>query len=87
MSERSERNRRGSTFGTSRINAAAEKLAAEARVYKKAKQNQQAHDLYTQAIKLDRFNHKYFHHRAETAMNGKVRFACAVLIYIGTHDT
>ena len=38
-------------------NAEAERLAAEARVLKKNRQHQKAHDLYSQAIELDRFNH------------------------------
>lgn len=66
-----ERCRLGSSFNTSRVNAEAESLATEARVLKKAKQHKRAHDMYTRAIELDRFNHTYFHHRAETALNWK----------------
>ena len=68
--QREERRRVGTSYGTSRTNAEAERLAAEARVLKKAKQYQKAHDLYSQAIELDRFNHEYFYHRGETAWSG-----------------
>ncbi|KAL7530424.1 hypothetical protein ACHAWF_003369, partial [Thalassiosira exigua] len=67
----SERRRVGSTFGTSRIDPEAERLAAEARVHKKAKRHTEAHVLYTRAIGLDPFNHEYFHHRAEVCSNAR----------------
>ena len=56
MEKRDERRRLGSTYGTSRVNGEAERIATEARVFKKAKQNQKAHEMYTQAIELDKFN-------------------------------
>lgn len=81
MEQRDERRSTASTAGTSRVNIEAERIATEARVFKKAKQNQKAHEMYTQAIEMDKFNHVYFHHRAETAWNGKVRYVCMILEY------
>ena len=68
-----ERRGIGSSHGTSRMSAEAERIATDARVLKKARQNKEAHDMYTRAIKIDPFNHGYFHHRSETAFNWKVR--------------
>ena len=68
-----ERRRIGSSCGTSREIAEAESIATDARVLKKARQNKEAHDMYTEAIKIDPYNHGYFHHRAETAFGWKVR--------------
>lgn len=73
IDQREERRRIGSSANTSRINDEAERIATEARVLKKAKQIQEAHDMYSKAIELDLFNHEYFHHRAETCWIGKVR--------------
>ena len=70
--QREERRRVGTSYGTSRTNAEAERLAAEARVLKKAKQYQKAHDLYSQAIELDRFNH------GETFLFGSIVFTGAL---------
>ena len=72
--KQAERSRLGSSFeDPRRLNMEAERLAVEARVMKKAKQNQGAFDLYSKCIELDPFNHEYFHHRSETLWNGKVR--------------
>jgi len=69
-----ERRGIGSSHGTSRMSAEAERIATDARVLKKARQNKEAHDMYTRAIKIDPFNHGYFHHRSETAFNWKVSY-------------
>ena len=68
--QRDERRKLGSSYNNpNRLNAEAEGKATQARVLKRNKQFKEAHEMYTQAIELDRFNHEYFHHRAETAFN------------------
>mmetsp|Transcript_10510 Transcript_10510/g.24512 ORF Transcript_10510/g.24512 Transcript_10510/m.24512 type:complete len:352 (+) Transcript_10510:110-1165(+) len=70
--KQAERRRLGSSSGDPRrLNVEAEQLAVEARVMKKAKQNQGAFTMYSKCIELDPFNHEYFHHRSETLWNGK----------------
>ena len=70
--KQAERRRLGSSFeDPSRLNPEAERLAVEARVMKKAKQNQGAFTMYSKCIELDPFNHRYFHHRSETLLNAK----------------
>lgn len=72
--QREERRKLGSSYNNpNRLNAEAEGKATQARVLKRNKQFKEAHEMYTQAIELDRFNHEYFHHRAETAFNWGVR--------------
>ncbi|KAL9187163.1 hypothetical protein ACHAXT_010883 [Thalassiosira profunda] len=71
-----ERRRLGSSCNEARrhnprVNAEAERIATEARAFKKARMNGIAHKMYTQAITLDPFNHTYFHHRSEAAFNAR----------------
>lgn len=68
-SQKEERCRIGSSYNSSRTNSEANRIANQARVYKKANNLSQAYDLYTEAIHLDPYNHFYFHHRAETNLN------------------
>ena len=52
-------------------NDEAQQLSREAHKAKKAGDFQKAHELYTAAIELDKFNHYYFFQRAATACKGK----------------
>ena len=52
-------------------NDEAHKLSNEAHRVKKAGDFQKAHELYSAAIELDKFNHYYFFQRAATACKGK----------------
>jgi len=76
-SEQEERRRRGtSAVITDNVsyhgrNDEAQKLNNEAHRVKKAGNFQRAHELYTAAIELDKFNHYYFFQRAATACKGK----------------
>ena len=52
-------------------NGEAHKLSNEAHRVKKAGDYQKAHELYSAAIELDKFNHYYFFQRAATACKAK----------------
>ena len=73
--EEDERRRRGTSAvydnGYYGRNDEAQKLSDEAHKMKKACNFQKAHELYTAAIELDKFNHFYFFQRAATACKGK----------------
>ena len=64
--EEDERRRRGTSAvydnGYYGRNDEAQKLSDEAHKMKKASNFQKAHELYTAAIELDKFNHFYFFH-------------------------
>ena len=69
---REERRRVGSSrYVHHRINDEAEILQTEAHKKKLAGNFQEAHELYTAAIELDKFNHYYFYQRAATCCKGK----------------
>lgn len=54
-----------------RIIDEAESLQCKAHAVKQAGNIQEAHELYTAAIELDKYNHYYFYQRAATACKGK----------------
>ena len=72
MAGREDRRRLGSSrYVHHRINDEAEILQTEAHKKKLAGNFQEAHELYTSAIELDKFNHYYFYQRAATCCKGK----------------